>query len=653
MDFIKSKFRIFFLVSIILFSSSLQFIYQVEATYNGEDLALAILTNPSYLIDCYYDDTDKDDRQGVVLSSLGSIQPTHGSTFAMLSTGIAGSNIATTNAENPGDERGTWFKVEYGLPQDEVTLSMDLQVPNFYHYIFYDIQFFSSEYPEYVGTKFNDKLTVTVDSPSQGISTYIFDVNSGYFVKNSNDIPGSGFDIFAQEGNPNDVDIVDTTQRNPGPDGGASDLIQIGGMYHPISPNEIITITFNLIDNGDNLFDSAVFIDNLLFAGYATTNIVARNTVVDLNSGDVESGDILEYTVTLTNTGIANQNDYEGNEFENHIPSNTTYINSSAQATSGYVDFDPITRNITWNGEIPGESTVTLKYNVTVNQSAPNNALISSQGIVYYDDDGLIGNDAREYTDDPSVDDGIDLDDDGMTLDDDPTILRVICYETPSYLIEDFSDDLHSSNATQFYFSRKWFETSNEINNNIFRVNENFKYSTSNSFTTKIRYSNQSQYWNYNLSDINNSVVKNWEIWFYCSNTSEKSDLLLNFKTSLGSNIIKLKFDYVYVDINDPNDMTLELSFLKPNGQWSKLWSDDEWGYLYDNWYKIKIENYGTNDIIYSLYRHGIGLLYSITHENLGNPLTQLSYIEWTSTKNPNVCPIFVWDEHRIDLINN
>jgi hypothetical protein len=317
------------------------------------------------------------------------------------------------------------------------------------------------------------------------------------------------------------------------------------------------------------------------------------------------------------------------------------------------IDYNPITRNITWNGEIPGESTVIIKYNVSVNQSAANNALISSQGIVYWDYDGLIGNDAIEYTDDPNIDDGIDLDDDGMTLDDDPTVLRVICYETPSYLIEDFSDDIPGNNSTGIYFGRKWFETSNEINNNIFKVNENFKYSTSNSFSTKIRYSNQSQYWNYSLSDINNSIVKTWEIWFYCSNTSEKSDLFLNFKTSYGEDIIKLKFDYIYVNINDPNDMTLELSFLKPNGQWSRLWSDNEWGYLYDNWYKIKIENYGTNDIIYSLNRSGIGLIYSTTHENLGNPLTQLSYIEWTSTKNPNVCPIFIWDEHRIDLINN
>ena len=653
MNFKNSKFKIIFLI-IFLLTSSYKVTDEVKAVqYDGEDLALAILTDPSYLISCTYDDTDQENRQGIVLSSLGCIQPTHGSTFAMLSTGIAGTNIVTTNAENPGDERGTWFKFEYGLPKDEVTLSMELQVPNFYHYIFYDIQFFSSEYPEYVGTKFNDKLTVTVDSPSQGISTYIFDVNSGYFVKNSNDIPGSGFDIFAQEGNPNDVDLVDTTQRNPGPDGGASDLIQIGGMYHPISPNEVITITFNLIDNGDNLFDSAVFIDNLLFAGYATTNILARNTVEDINSGDVEIGDILEYTVTLTNTGIALQNNYEGNEFENHIPTNTSYINGSARATDGLIDYDPITRNITWDGEIPGETTITLNYNVSVNQSAINDALISSQGIVYWDDDGLIGNEAIEYTDDPYIDDGIDLDDDGMTLDDDPTILRVICYETPSYLIEDFSDDTHSSNATQIFFSRKWFETNNEINSNIFRVSENFKYSTSNAFTTKIRYSNQSQYWNYSLTDINNSLIKSWEIWFYCSNTSEKSDLFLSFKTSSGDEIITLKFDYVYVDIDDPNDMTLELYYQKPNGYWSKLWSDNEWGYYYDNWYKIKIQNYGTNDIIYTINRSGIGLIYQTTHENLGRPLTQLSYIEWTSSKTPSVCPILIWDDHRIDLINN
>ena len=139
----KLRFFIYLIIIILLSTTSQNFIKNGNAGgYDGEDLALAILTDPSYLIDCSYDNTDKENRQGIVLSSLGSLSPTHGSTFAMLSTGIAGCQIATTGGENPGDERGTWFKGEYGLPRDEVTLSMDLQVPNFYHYIFYDIQFF-------------------------------------------------------------------------------------------------------------------------------------------------------------------------------------------------------------------------------------------------------------------------------------------------------------------------------------------------------------------------------------------------------------------------------------------------------------------------------------------------------------------------------
>ena len=134
----KHSLLTYILIIFLLSATSQNFIKQVKAVvYDGEDLALAILTDPSYLIDCSFDNTDNQNRQGKVLSSLGIIQPTHGSTFAMLSTGIAGCQIATTNEENPGDERGTWFKAEYGHPRDEVTLSMELQVPNFYHYIFY------------------------------------------------------------------------------------------------------------------------------------------------------------------------------------------------------------------------------------------------------------------------------------------------------------------------------------------------------------------------------------------------------------------------------------------------------------------------------------------------------------------------------------
>ena len=227
-------------------------------SYDGEDLALAILSNSSWLIDSSYTDTDEYGTcQSGVFSSLGTMYPTHGSTFAFLSTGIAGTDIITTSENEPGDEKGTWFEGDrYGYPRDKSELTMTLQVPAYMHYIYYDIQFFSSEYPEYVGTQYNDKLVVTVDSPKEGESEYIFDVNSGYFVLDSRNIPGTGFDIFARSGYPGGVDWVDTNTRTHGADAGASDLIQIGGVHHPVSPNEQVTVTFNIKDSGDNLFDS-------------------------------------------------------------------------------------------------------------------------------------------------------------------------------------------------------------------------------------------------------------------------------------------------------------------------------------------------------------------------------------------------------------
>jgi hypothetical protein len=60
-------------------------------SYDGEDLALAILENSSTLVSSSYIDRDQDGcRQKIIFSSLGTMTPTDGSTFVVLSTGIAG-----------------------------------------------------------------------------------------------------------------------------------------------------------------------------------------------------------------------------------------------------------------------------------------------------------------------------------------------------------------------------------------------------------------------------------------------------------------------------------------------------------------------------------------------------------------------------------
>lgn len=640
------------LLSNVLFILSSE---QVNAgSYDGEDLALAILANQSTLISSSYTDRDNEGhRQGIVLSSLGTIVPTNGSTFALLSTGIAGAIPVTTNTENPGNERGTWFKNRYGHPRDEATLTMILQVPPYMHYLYYDIQFFSAEYPEYVGSQYNDRLKVTVDSPSEGITTYILDVNSGYFVLDSNGIPGTGFDIFAQSGNPNGVDLVDTTPRTPGADAGATDLVPIGGASHPVSPYEQVTVTFNIKDIGDNQFDSAAFIDNLMFSGYAKTDIIARKTVQDLNEEPLECGDTIKYTVTISNTGGADQGNNPGNEFEDYLPDNISYVPGSATATSGTINYDEGENKITWDGEIPGESSVLLTFELTVDLGVENGTLISNQGTVYWDSNEDGTNDATELTDNPYVDDGIDQDGDGETNDDDPTDLFVITLESASTLTEDFSDDDVGDKAIQSYFGYQWFETSKAsvgfLGSN-FEVASSYHYSTAKSFKTKLRSSGSPQYWNYTLDRFNKSV-ESWEIWFACGNASEESDLHLNLEDNDSNDIAKIKFEYAHAGADLPMDWVLELYYWSPGGGWIRLNTDFSGGYLINSWYKLRIENEGAGYINYSLYRAGKGLVDSRADAQLSAPISDLAKVIWSSTKNPVVCPMFFWDEHVIELI--
>lgn len=620
----------------------------VEAgSYDGNDLVQAILAEPSALIGSSYSDRDNvAHRQGKVLTSRGTMVPTEGSDFILLSTGIAEYNPVTTDGTDPGSERGNWFEAgKYGTPRDQATLSIDLLVPEFMHYVYYDVQFYTTEYPEYIGTQYNDELTITVHSPSEGTSVEVIDVNGGDFVLNANDITGSGYDVFAQSGNPDDVDWIETIPNPTGADGGATALI---GREHPVSPGEEVTITFSIIDVGDNQFDSAAFIDNLRFSGFAETDIISRKTVSDVNGNLPEPLDILKYMITISNIGDADQNNNPGNEFEDVIPDNAEYVIGSAQASSGSIAYDSVNKKITWDGSIPAESSVALSFEVQINEGLANGTLVSNQGAVFWDSNENGTNDAIELTDDPIVDDGVDSDGDGETDDDDPTILTISSYESPNTVTEDFTDDSTGGMASQSYEGHTWFETSEISVKSNFEVASNYHYSSLQSFKTKIRSSSGVQYWNYSLSEFN-SDIKWWEVWFACGNTSQESDLLLDFKNANGNNIAQLKFEYVNEGIDSPSDYVLKL-YYKSEGNWIQLRSSYSGGYLYNGWYKLRITKFGNNFINYTLYQAGIGQVDFDSVEGIGMPFSDLTSIEFISTKEPVVCPMFFWDEHILGL---
>jgi len=627
-------------------------------SYNGADLANAMLADPSTLLGSSYWDTDSQgNRQASVETALGTMLPTDGSTFALLSTGIAGEVPVTTNTLDPGDESGTWFG--YRKPKswqtfDESELTLQLQVPEFMHYLYYDVQFFTCEYPDYIGSIYNDKLTITVNSPSQGISSYVIDVNGGDFVLNSFDIPDTGFDVFAvsewsgNPTNPSGVDMLTRTPGVPGADAGATALVS---REHAVSPNEIITFKINIKDAGDNIFDSTAFIDNVMFSGFAKTEMISRKTVQDLNGNDAEPEDILEYKITISNIGTAAQNNNPGNEFVDFIPENSEYVQGSASASSGSINYDSEDNKIIWDGGIPAESSVAIQFQVRINAGVPNGMEISNQGAVYWDTNEDGTNDATELTDDPGVDDGFDQDGDGETNDDDPTIIIVSSYELPSTLTENFDDDDPGGKAIQSIEDIVWFETSEKDGVCNFEVASDYYYSSPHrSFKTKLRASSGPQFWNYSLTELS-SEITSWEVWFACGNTSEEYVLFLDLENSMGTDIARIKLEYVEEGTENPTDYVLKIYYLRSSGGWTLLRSNYPGGYFFNGWYKLRLEKNDTNTINYRVYQNGIGAVDYKQDEALNSlSLTDLSKVTWLSTKEPVVCPMFFWDDHKIGI---
>jgi len=630
------------IVTIVVLLSNIVILYPSETVsaddpYTGEDLARAMLDTryQSNLLWTTYEDKDAtgEHRQGNVITSLGVLQPTNGVNFTMLSTGIAGFMPVTTDEngdgvpENPGDERGTWFQGgTQGYPRDEVTLTMTLQVPSLMTRLTYDVQFLSAEYPEYVGTSFNDELTITVNSPSQGVSTYTQDVNSGIFRLEANELTGSGFDVFATSGNPGNLDIV-TTTIGPGGDAGAT--LRFPAEHDVLGP-EVVTVTIDIKDSGDNMVDSAVFIDNVSFAEEAQVSITARKDVHDLEGGlieYVECGDTIEYRIDIVNGGDITQ---QGNEFEDVLSNDVTFA-GNLTTDYGTAQYIPGEHKVTWNGDIPASNYNRIKFHVTINTGLDNGTIIPNQGVVYWDSNNDGVNDATAYTDYANV--------------------TVLVYQPPPSVTEDFSDDAAGGKATQSHEGRLWFETSEGETQSAFKVVLDYHYVTDNSFKTKIRSADSPQYWNYTLSELE-SDLKWWEIRFACGNTSEDADLYLTFKNNDNDDIARLRFQYVHDGIQSPSDWVLELYYWD-NG-WKRLYSDffSEYsnGYLFNGWYKLRIEKNGINNVNYFLNRTGVGLVDAKAGGILDAPFSNLTSVEWTSTKNPVVCPMFFWDEHTLGL---
>lgn len=176
--------------------------------------------------------------------------PTAGGSFGILTTGNARSAAKPNNAPDTGTEsRGPSIRGA----RDVVIMRVDLRVPTGANCLSFDFRFLSEEFPEFVNDDFNDAFIAEL-----GHSTWT--------AATTDDPKITAPDNFARDsqGNPIRVNTVgDTTVRASYAKGttydGATRRLRAST---PIRPG-LRRLYLSIFDQGDRIFDSAVFLDRL------------------------------------------------------------------------------------------------------------------------------------------------------------------------------------------------------------------------------------------------------------------------------------------------------------------------------------------------------------------------------------------------------
>jgi len=175
-----------------------------------------------------------------------------------------------------------------------------------------------------------------------------------------------------------------------------ADVINADGIL----ANSATSATINLTTGGEFYSPGVVTTSIELYAPDFTVN----KSVVDLNGGDVQPGDVLEYTVAVTNNG----GDASGQTvLTDPLPNLTTFVPGSLQILSGanagaktdaaaddQAEFDSANSRMVYrlgtggNGTTGGSFAVgdssTIRYRVTIDPSAQHTAVITSQATMNF-----------------------------------------------------------------------------------------------------------------------------------------------------------------------------------------------------------------------------------------------------------------------------
>lgn len=180
---------------------------------------------------------------GLALDVLGDYFPAAGDTFAILSTGLAAS------ADDPNDQPNLSAVLDgqnNNEGHDLSQLSVSLAAPAGTTCAHFDFAFYSEEFPEFIGSQFNDVFTAERGGTNLTVAGGAVTAPLNFAL----DFDGRAISVNSTFG------VVSPTLTTYD---GSTPLLH---AQTPVTPGMVERFVFSVQDLGDSSYDSAVFVDN-------------------------------------------------------------------------------------------------------------------------------------------------------------------------------------------------------------------------------------------------------------------------------------------------------------------------------------------------------------------------------------------------------
>lgn len=278
--------------------------------------------------------------------------PRAGLTYGVISTGDP--SVLT----NPNSSSSTGKDLDGGSVRgdtdfDVTVLKIDFTVPSGDNCLSFDFRFLSEEYPEFVGSNYNDAFLAELDNSTWTTAGSVISTPDNFAFDPANDVISINTTGYTSMST---ADASGTTFD------GATPLLRAQRSVSPGSHSLYLSI----FDEGDRIYDSAVLVDNLRSYGAASCNAGAQLQELRLaktaDKSSAKPNSATGYTITITNP---NSTDVLLDSLGDTLPSGFSY---TASSTSGMTASNPavIGTTLLWSGPwvIPANTSASIHFAV-------------------------------------------------------------------------------------------------------------------------------------------------------------------------------------------------------------------------------------------------------------------------------------------------